>query len=30
MGENALKHGKPNAAKEAADAISAYIPYSKI
>jgi UDP-N-acetylglucosamine--N-acetylmuramyl-(pentapeptide) pyrophosphoryl-undecaprenol N-acetylglucosamine transferase len=30
MGENALKHGKPNAAKEAADMISAYIPYSKI
>ncbi|MEY5130947.1 MAG: undecaprenyldiphospho-muramoylpentapeptide beta-N-acetylglucosaminyltransferase [Bacteroidota bacterium] len=30
MGENALKNGKPNAAKEAADAISAYISYSKI
>jgi UDP-N-acetylglucosamine--N-acetylmuramyl-(pentapeptide) pyrophosphoryl-undecaprenol N-acetylglucosamine transferase len=29
MGNNAIKHGKPNAAKEAAELISKYIPHSK-
>jgi UDP-N-acetylglucosamine--N-acetylmuramyl-(pentapeptide) pyrophosphoryl-undecaprenol N-acetylglucosamine transferase len=29
MGENAVKYGKPNAAKEAAELISRYIPHSK-